>query len=212
MSAFLFTDNSGVTRDVRVTFRTIFNVADRTGFDLLNPGEEQQGVVLSEELLTKPTLVVKIVAALCEVKDEELDAFYEAVDGKVFAALEDSFWKAYTNFFVQCGRDWLALAIQKSLERRESRYETARETLLLDSPSNDSFSSSSQPESTTGSTELSGNSQDAPKPDSKKNRATERKSSAQSTTRTQKPIKNSEPQGTSISTKEPKANPKRKNS
>lgn len=205
-----FTDANGIKREINITFATIFRVAEKTGYDLLNPGEIQNGAVLSEKLLNDPKTVVEVLAAICEIEDK--DAFYSALDGKAYAEAEDAFWNAYSDFFAQAGRDWLVVAIQRSLETRAQAEETAYQTLLgLQNPTF-SDSSSLQESITDGETNPSGNSQDLPTQASENQQATEPKSSAQSITRTSTKEKTSDSRATSTPTKKQKAAPQRKSS
>ena len=199
MSAFSFTDLKGRTYNVRVTFRTIFDVARILNLDLLNPGVEQNGILLSEELLTSPTLVVKIVAALCDVDD--VDDFYDSIDGAVYAKLEEAFWNAYGDFFTQAGRDWLTVAIQKSLDLRTKNGEITKAG-LLGLRQSDSSNSSPEPESTAGKTDPSGNSPSSETPSSESSRPSSPKSTPRSTTRTRSANKTSDLPASSTSTNE----------
>ena len=120
--------------------------------------------------------------------------------------------KAYADFFVPLGREWIAIAIRQSLEARAEGNEAARVALLGSEQKNYSSSSSPQSAKTTGKPKRSGNSQDSPTQTSEKNLQTEPISSPQSTTRTSRASKTSDSRETSTPTKKQKAEPKRKNS
>lgn len=209
MSAYSFTDSNGVKYDISVTFRTIFQVAERTGYDILNPHSQENGLTLEERLVTQPTVVVKIVAALCGVDD--LDAFYEAIDGKAYKGLEKAFWDAYLNFFVQSGRGYAATALQIDLKAK-SEAERLTEEKLKKSLKKNFSNSSPSPDSETGKIERSGNSNDSPKPTSDSKPKTALKSSAQSTTPTAQERKTSGARPTSTTSREPAPKKKPKNS
>lgn len=206
MATYDFTDSNGVKREIKITFASIFHVAAETGYDLLNPGIEQKGEILSETLLNDPAKLALVIAALCHVKTE--DDFFSALDGRAYAEAEAAFWNAYSDFFAQAGRDWLVVAIQKSLETKARAEETAYQTLLnLQSPTSSDLSPS--PESPKdGKTKLSGNSQDSPTPLSETTQAQERKSYAPSTTPTSPEEKTSEVRETSTRSRKPRVEPK----
>lgn len=205
-----FKDANGATYNVRVTFRTIFNVAEKTGLDILNPTVPgENGVSLEEELFSKPTVVVKIVAALCGVDDVE--AFYDAIDGAAYKELEKAFWAEYLNFFVQSGRDYAATALRIDLEMK-AKAEKQTEENLRKLQKKTSFSSSPSPASPTGKIKLSGNSTEQPTPISGKTVPTARKSSAPSITPTPKKENISGARPTSTITKKPAPKKKPKNS
>ena len=206
-----FKDSRGVAHDVIINFASIFRVASVTGFDLLNPGSEQDGVILSDRLLSDPNTLIKVVHALC-ASDEKEEDFYAAIDGKAYAEAENAFWGEYSDFFAQAGRDWLVVAISKSLETKRQAEEVVKEKLLSSKSPTYSVSLSSPDAKAAGSTKQSGNSQDSPTPAPVKKRPTERKSSAPSTTRTSRDDKTSEAHATSTLTSEPRQKPKRKSS
>lgn len=210
MTAYSFTDSNGTKYEIRITFRTIFDVAERTGYDLLNPGEpKEDGFLLSNALLTKPLVVARVVAALVGAEDEK--AFLDLIDAKSFPAMEEAFWKAYCNFFVQCGREWIAISFTELLTERAKNLEAAK-AAMLNLPRKKSSESSPLQESPIGSTEPSGKSPASPKPTSDSKRKNAPKSSAQSTTRTALENKTSDARSTSTPTKKPAQKEKRKSS
>jgi len=210
MSAYSFTDSKGVTREIRVTFKSIFDVAEKVGVDLFNPQKqtERGGGALSEDLMDSPGLLMEVVAALC---GEDRDAFAEAIDGKAFAEMENAFWEAYVDFFDQSGRKWLTVALKRDLQtKKEADERTAQKLLSL--PQETFSESSPLPTSPTGSIEPSGNYQDAPTPILDSNVQDKRKSSARSTTPTSPKEKTSGARPTSILTKKPARKKKQKRS
>ena len=210
MSAYSFTDSNGTKYEIRITFRTIFDVAERTGYDLLNPGEQKEdGFLLSNALLTKPLVVARVVAALVGAEDEK--AFLDLIDAKSFPAMDEAFWKAYCDFFDQGGREWIAIALRDLLKERTARLAAAK-AAMLELPKKTSSESSPSPASPTGSTVPSGNSLESPKPTSDSKRKTTAKSSAPSTTRTALENKTSGARSTSTPTKKPAQKEKRKSS
>ena len=210
MSAYSFSDSNGTNYEIRITFRTIFDVAERTGYDLLNPGDQQDdGFLLSNALLTKPLVVARIVAALVGANDEK--AFLDLIGAKEFPAMEEAFWKAYCDFFVQSGREWIATAFLNLLTQREKQLEAAK-AAMVELPKKNSSESSRSHASPIGSTEPSGKSPDSPKPTSDSKRKTAPKSSARSTTRIAPADKTSGVRQTSTPTKKPAPNATRKSS
>lgn len=210
MSAYSFTDSNGTNYEFKINFRTIFYVAEKTGIDLLNPDQVEDGSDLESRLVTKPGVVVKVVAALCGIDD--LDAFYDAIDGTAYKELEKAFWDAYLNFFVQSGRNYIAAALKVDLEAtqkmaremekraEEGRLQLEKQTFLSSSPS---------PESKIGKVEPSGKSTDSPKPISKSTVQEDLKSSALSTTRMRRNEKTSVARPTSTRSKKPALKKKR---
>lgn len=209
MTAYSFTDSNGTKYEIRITFRTIFQVADRTGWDLLNPNQTEDGLDLEDRLLTKPDVVTRIVAALCGIDD--LDAFFDAIDGKAYKELEQAFWGAYLDFFDQGGRSYIATALRTDLKTRTEAEKMAEENLLELAKKNFSNSSHSQ-DSPTGKTERSGKSTSSPKPISNSTSPVAPKSSAQSTTLTPQGDKTLNVQSTSTRSKKQEQKKKRKGS
>ena len=242
MSAYSFTDSNGTSYEIRMTFRTIFDVAERTGYDLLNPGDQQDdGFLLSNALLTKPLIVARVVAALvgdgdgaapgsrsragvdspppagrlvCKNFDSYSDyekTFLDLIGAKEFPVMEEAFWKAYCDFFVQSGREWIATAFLNLLTQRTKQLEAAK-AAMVELPKKNFSESSPLPASPTGSIEPSGKSPESPKPTSSSERKTAPKSSARSTTRTAPENKTSGVRQTSTLTKKPAPKKKPKNS
>ena len=210
MSAYSFTDSNGTSYEIRMTFRTIFDVAERTGYDLLNPCDQQDdGFLLSNALLTKPLIVARVVAALVGAPDEK--TFLDLIGAKEFPVMEEAFWKAYCDFFVQCGREWLAITFTELLKERAKQLEAAK-AAMVELPKKNFSESSPLPASPTGSIEPSGKSPESPKPTSSSERKTAPKSSARSTTRTVPENKTSGVRQTSTPTKKPAPKKKPKNS
>ena len=201
MSAYSFTDSNGTSYEIRMTFRTIFDVAERTGYDLLNPCDQQDdGFLLSN---------ARVVAALVGAPDEK--TFLDLIGAKEFPVMEEAFWKVYCDFFVQCGREWLAITFTELLKERAKQLEAAK-AAMVELPKKNFSESSPLPASPTGSIEPSGKSPESPKPTSSSERKTAPKSSARSTTRTVPENKTSGVRQTSTPTKKPAPKKKPKNS
>ncbi len=210
MDEYSFKDASGATYQFRVTFKTIFRVADKVGVDLLDCGQVEDGDSLSERLLHRPGLVVKVVAALCGVDD--LDAFYDAIDAASYKEMERTFWDAYVDFFDQSGREYMAEALKADLKLKRQAEIQTKEEILKESQRQSYSVSSPLLELTTGKTEPSGKSTASPKLISNKTAKTAPSSSAPSTTPTRKPTKTSGARATSTSSKKSAPNEKRKSS
>lgn len=211
MNKYSFTDAKGVKHEFEVNFATLFDVYDYTGFDLLNPASEVDGKSVSNKLLTEPTALIRVVYALCEDAVDP-DAFYSAIDAKAYVDAESVFWKAYQDFFVLLGQEWVAIAIKQSLQMKAEQAETNKRKLLGSRRKTFSGLSSSLGVKATGEPKPSGNSPDSPTPESEKKRPTERKSSALSTTPTSQDDETLEARETSTPTKKPSRAKKPKNS
>ena len=209
MTAYSFKDSKGNEREIRVTFQSIFDVAEACGVDLLNPATpDEDGQVLTTKLLNDPSLLVKIVAAI--VGDYSAE-FFNAIDGETYRAMHKAFWDAYNDFFVQSGREWIALGLKKALTLQEKKLAEAKEK-MLESPNATSSTSSSSQDSTTGDEELSGKSPAPPKQGSGSSLPTEPVSSRRSTTRTSQEGTTSARQKTSTTSQKQKPSRKRKSS
>lgn len=197
-----FFDANGKKRSIAITFRTLFQCAEDTGYDLINPTSPVEGSprILSDELLYNPGAVARVLASLCKEADETDDAFFDALDGRSFKQGEDAFWKEYRNFFDQSGRDYLTIMLTKDLQLKERRESEARRRAQNFVPET-FFNSSAPADDKTGSTAPGGNSQDSPTPPTADAPTQSASSSAESTTPTRPGKKTSNARRTSTPTK-----------
>ena len=205
MAAYSFKDSNGVEHEIRVTLKTIFDVAAKCDVDLLNPTEtfRDSEKTLSDCLMTDSRLLFNVVAAICN-----LDA--DDVDGRTLGEMKKAFWEAYSDFFAQSGQNWLAIAIRKDLQRLTEALKNT-EKLVQDVPQENSSDLLARLMSATGSREPSGKSPDSPTPILDEQAQDKPLSSALSITPTSPENISAAPK-TSTSTKKRKQKPKRKNS
>lgn len=205
MTAYSFKDSKGVEHEIRVTLKTIFDVAAKCDVDLLNPTAMFRDTekTLSDCLMTDPLLLYRVVSAICTLEADD-------VDGHTLAEMKKAFWEAYSDFFAQSGQNWLAVAIRKDLQRLSEALRNT-EKLIQDLPQENSSDLLAQLMSATGNPEHSGKSQDSPTQIFDGQAQGKRRSSALSITPTS-PENTSAGQKTSTSTKKRKQKPKRKSS
>lgn len=157
-----FKDSTGKKRTIVITFRTLFQCADDTGYDLLNPASpiENTNRVLSDELMYNPGALARVLYSFCKEDGETQEAFFDALDGKAFKDGEDAFWEEYRDFFAQSGRDLLATTLERDLTTKTLKEQTAKNRILnLPLPT---FSDLSQAvDEIIGSTQVIGSSQDS---------------------------------------------------
>lgn len=160
MIQYIFKDANGEKYELRLTFDKIFDVAEATGYDLLNPNQEINGKALSIVLMANPGELVKVVAALCgRTSADEIKAFAARIDAPSFKEMEKAFFDAYSDFFDQLGRGYMATALREDLKTRNTKWEKADE-IIQNLPPTTSLPSSPSPESPIGEPEPSGNSTD----------------------------------------------------
>lgn len=126
-----FKDKHGDQHLIEMTFATILNVLENTNVDLLNPGIVTDGVTTSQALIYNQAILARVIWFSCvhEPQTATESSFMSALDGAAFHSAEVAFWTEYKNFFVQSGREWLAIAIAKELEQRQTQAEQAENIL-----------------------------------------------------------------------------------